>query len=406
MDDARNTSLPFRQDVASTSREPVLTVIPSLHAARLADGRIGLTRKFVAGSGSYSSRWPGTVRVLLQSGPVGDNLDNQSWGPEDLPFEVVLDGDLRTELARSQVVLASATRDQAHIAAICRELGVPVAYVTEYSLRTRFQIIGTTTPNPLRKLRRAVWEYRTERMVRSAIGLSSGVQCNGTPTFEAYRSINPSPLLFFDTRTSDEALVDDAELEARLAVLDRGEPLQLFFSGRLIQMKGASHLVEVARHLHALGFPFHLTICGDGDLLTAMREKAIGLPVTFTGTLDFETELQPLLQRSADLFVCCHLQGDPSCTYLETLSCGVPIIGYDNEAFAGVRAASGTGWEVPMNRPEAMAARIASLTRYEIAVASRQSLEFARKHTFESTFDARIAHLQSLLAPAAVGKPA
>lgn len=34
--------------------------------------------------------------------------------------------------------------------------------------------------------------------------------------------------------------------------------------------------------------------------------------------------------RTFGLFVCCHVQGDPSCAYLETFGSGLPIVGYAN----------------------------------------------------------------------------
>jgi glycosyltransferase involved in cell wall biosynthesis len=119
--------------------------------------------------------------------------------------------------------------------------------------------------------------------------------------------------------------------------------------------------------------------------------------VRLAGVLDFHRELVPKVKHETDVFVCCHRQGDPSCTYLETMGCGVPIVGYDNEAFAGVVAASGSGWSVPMNQPRLLARRIQELDmdRLQIAQVSRKSLAFAAQHSFEATFRKRIEHLQS-----------
>ena len=46
--------------------------------------------------------------------------------------------------------------------------------------------------------------------------------------------------------------------------------------------------------------------------------------VTLRGVVDFATGWIPLLKQQADLFVCPHPQGDPSSTYPEVMSCGVP----------------------------------------------------------------------------------
>ncbi|MDP9045853.1 MAG: glycosyltransferase [Pseudomonadota bacterium] len=351
-------------------------------------------RKFLDGMAAYVERWPGKVTVLVRSGTPARGMDDVTVRPGELGFELVVDGDLREMVSRHAVVLGAAGREQAHVAALCKKASVPCVYVTEYTLLTRLQIVFAGTRNPLLRARRSFWEWRTERMMRRALRRSAGAQCNGTPTFRSYKHIVPSPLLFFDTRSSSADMAQDAELEARLAQLMGNAPLRLAFSGRLAPMKGADHLIDVARALSARGVAYTMAICGDGELASSMRERIGSLPVEMRGVLDFKTELQPFLKSSCDLFVCCHRQGDPSCTYLETMAAGVPIVGYANEAFVGVNEASGSaGWEVPMNRPELMAQRIASLTRQEIALASRKALAFARKHSCESVFDQRIEHL-------------
>ena len=143
-------------------------------------------------------------------------------------------------------------------------------------------------------------------------------------------------------------------------------------------MKGADHLLGVARHLRRRGVNFRMSICGAGDLEKSMTRsiERDGLKghVVMKGVLDFETELVPFVKHETDLFVCCHRQGDPSCTYLETMSCGVPIVGYDNEAFRGIVELSRSGWLVPMNRPNLVAAEIARLSRNQEEIMDHASL--------------------------------
>lgn len=128
----------------------------------------------------------------------------------------------------------------------------------------------------------------------------------------------------------------------------------------------------------------------------------LGDGVRFAGVLDFKTEPTPFTKRWAHLFVCCHRSGDPSCTYLGTMSCGVPIVGYENEAFKGLSQESGAGLVTPMDRPIQVAAKIAELgmNRWAMVDASRQALAFAQRWTFEETFKARIKHLKSCFAQA------
>jgi glycosyltransferase involved in cell wall biosynthesis len=150
-------------------------------------------------------------------------------------------------------------------------------------------------------------------------------------------------------------------------------------------------------------------ICGDGELKQTMqRQIAVnGLDdcVKMMGVLKFNTELIPFVKANADLFVCCHRQGDPSCTYLETMSCGVPIIGYANEAFAGIVRHSQTGWLVEMDRPKLLAKKVAELSRSRDALKamSFDSLRFAKLHTFEKTFANRISHMEQIATAKSTG---
>jgi colanic acid/amylovoran biosynthesis glycosyltransferase len=200
-------------------------------------------------------------------------------------------------------------------------------------------------------------------------------------------------------------LITPEELERRGAELMQGGPLRLIFSGRLIAMKGADHLVRVAAELRSLGVPFRMEICGDGDLAPQMKADiqrlALGDLVTMNGVLDFHESLVPHTKHETDLFVCCHRSGDPSCTYLEVMSCGVPIVGYDNEAFTGVVHESGSGWLSPMNRPVELARKIATIAkdRVSLLAESRKAADFGRRHTFDRTFKARIDHMKSCLDP-------
>jgi hypothetical protein len=113
------------------------------------------------------------------------------------------------------------------------------------------------------------------------------------------------------------------------------------------------------------------------------------------GAVDFETVLVPYARRNCDLFLSCHLQSDPSCTYLESCGCGLPIIGYDNLMWAGMQERSHAGWVVPMGRPDAIVDRLVQLdrNRAEICAASDRALCFAAEHVFEAEFSRRLEHL-------------
>jgi Glycosyltransferase len=386
-----------------------LVLLPSLKVKKVSNHQIIITQKFIDGVIEYQKYWSGSIVVFVEEDDaLNNNLDNILINLNELPFkiEIINLESLRNrpELHENSIFLISTGFRQNQISKICKQHNIPCIYITEYSLNTRIQIINATTKNPILRLRRYAWEVSQELKQRKAIAIANGVQCNGVPTYQSYQKINPNPCLYFDTRISEDMIISNANLTARTSECLSKKPLRLMFSGRLINIKGADHLIPVAENLKQLGVEFEMFICGDGELKTAMEKQIIqsGLSdaVKMLGVLEFKTELVPFVQKNIDLFICCHRQGDPSCTYLETMSCGVPIVGYDNEAFVGVVNQSQAGWFVKMNRPDLLAQKIAELNenREFIIAESYKSLEFAQQHTFEKTFQRRIAHIQKIAA--------
>jgi glycosyltransferase involved in cell wall biosynthesis len=396
-----------------TRRGPAksLVILPSIGAVPHADGQITITRKFLDGVAEMARHWDGPVEVILP--PIDattNNLDSVRIDPREVgvsvkvvPFEAA---QLKPELAGAGIVLATVYYLLNDAAEWCRQVGVPCVYVSEYTLQTRLQILGAEVSNPLVRARRRFWEYGQERKIRAGLRLAAGVQCNGTPTYDAYQPICANSLLFFDGRVERRMLISPDELVRRLEYLKRGRPLRLAFSGRFIRMKGADHLPLVARELKRRQVPFEMTLCGDGVLADGMRQqiRSLGLEdcVRMPGVLDFANHLLPLVKREVDVFVCCHRQGDPSCTYIETMSCGVPVIGYDNEALAGLLRRVPAGVGVPMDDVSSLADALARLhaDRPSLATMSRRALDFAAQNTFEETFRKRMEHLQTLVADA------
>lgn len=379
-----------------------LTLLPLLRATPTAQGQVLVTRKFLDGLALYRKYWPGPVQALLEPEPrLGHDLDHVAVDPRRLPFGLKLvsyaSPRLADELARSALVLGGPDYRIPRLAELCRALDVPCVYNTEYTLRTRLQIARIEERRPLRLLKRSLWEANQERLIRQTLPRVAGVQCNGAPTFARYSKLSPKPLLYFDTRADLSLFARDEELTARLVRVRDGAPLTLAFSGRLHPVKGADHLLDVAAALARLGVRFRMLIAGDGPCAAPMRERIAreGLTqVVMLGVLDFRRELMPLMRREVDLFVSCHRQGDPSCTYLETFAAGVPVAGYANEAFAGLLSHDpGLGFRAPLDRPEQLARRIAQVPREELVQKSWNCLRFARQHDFESTFARRIAHL-------------
>ena len=386
--------------------DPCLTLIPSAPVWSDGDSLV-FDRKFHDGLLQYVAAWPGRVRCLAwRSATPLPGFGTVRARAAELPCGIELLNEHETitgaHLAPATVVLAAADdHRQLHVAALCRALGIGCAYVIEYIPETRHQINRLEAPNLVTRWRRGFFLRGRERARRAALDACDGLHANGTPAHDAYQG-HGNCLLYFDTRMGRRSLIAGDALEARLATLQQPRPLRLVYSGRLIAMKGADHLVDVAARLHARGVACEWTIYGAGELDSLMRaqvrRRGLANVVRMPGAVDFDAELIPAIQSRCDLYVMLHRQSDPSCTYLETLSCGIPIVGYDNRALGGLLRLADVGQRVPMDDIDGV---VDALTRLDadrgaIARMSRAALAFARGHAFEDTFQRRVDHLVQL----------
>ena len=122
-------------------------------------------------------------------------------------------------IAPARLVLGSLVDRLTDYARLCHSLEIPLVYIAEYTYETRRRIIESETESTMRRWRRHVYNRRTERRYRDAVRRAHGVQCNGTPTFEAYRELNAKPLLYFDTRVRGEMLAAPETVRRRLMEL-------------------------------------------------------------------------------------------------------------------------------------------------------------------------------------------
>jgi colanic acid/amylovoran biosynthesis glycosyltransferase len=385
-----------------------LLLLPSVTAKHTVDGRLIFTRKFLDGVCEYARLWQGPVLLAMETSETPNlGLDRIAVHSADLPFEIQplpsAEAARRELISSAALVFAALVPRHVRMADLCAEENVPIAYDADNPLVVREAIIRVQTRNPLRRWRRRLWTRNLEAGYCSSIRRASGIQCNGTATFEAYRALTPLPLLYLNTRVRRDMQASEEERKARRARLLAGHPLHLVFSGRLVAMKGVLDLPRVAAALKQRGVAFMLDIFGSGDLESSLQRAVRTLQVTdcvrVRGELPFP-DLVRRVARECDLFVCCHPQGDPSTTFLETMSCGVPLIGYDTEGLHDMVGCAGAGWLTPCGKPDELAERIAALdaNRTALTDAAQVVYEFARTRTFEQTMRMRVEHLQSCAA--------
>jgi glycosyltransferase involved in cell wall biosynthesis len=256
------------------------------------------------------------------------------------------------------------------------------------------------TPSALRRAVRGLRMRLLHRRKLAAVAAARELHANGYPTYEELAPVNPRRLLYFDTRAQEADVISEAALDARLRSLP-ARPPRLVFSGRYLPLKGALDVVAAGIELDRRGVDFRLDFYGTGALEPRMRALAEGSAargkLTIHGAIPYKPDLVQVT-RDADLFMSCHVQGDPSCTYVETLACGVPIVGYANEMWSVLCRESGAGRAVPLGDHRALAAAAAALLADPAALreASERARRFALAHSMERAWDARAARLVAI----------
>src|SRR5450432_4056911 len=172
-----------------------LVVISPLRGFLQPNGNIILTEKFVDGLKLYRELWSGPVLHLCEpAASLSNNLDNIEVAMKTPEFDTLCapmsDDYLRSALPRNSLVLVAVGEQFNNVGAVCRTLNIPCVYVTEYNLKTRYQIISEFQRSAIHGAWQKLRQAQQELAQRKAISLASGVQCNGLPTYGAYRKLN------------------------------------------------------------------------------------------------------------------------------------------------------------------------------------------------------------------------
>jgi hypothetical protein len=159
--------------------------------------------------------------------------------------------------------------------------------------------------------------------------------------------------------------------------------------------------VRVALECLQRGLDIEMHCYGQGNQLEEMRALAVQSPVPGRIQVHDAIPYPELVERSRefDIFVCCHIQSDPSCTYLESFGAGLPIAGYANRMWKRLSEVSGCGLASPIGRPAAVADSIANMLADASAfdAMSLRAREFAAAHSFECEFTLRTSAIRQTL---------
>ncbi len=321
------------------------------------------------------------VEVPLHALPykvLGINIDKRAMplAPDALA--------LSQQIAQSQTVVGygygSATMAHQH--------GKRMIACLEYDLQTQLIVVRSLARDPLRaglNTLRCLRDYHGTMVPAMRHALE--IHCNGYPLYNAAAAYNPRRLLYLDSRMSGDMVITESALAHRLQS-HAGRPVRLLYSGRYEPMKGALDAVKAAAACLQRGLNIEMDTYGQGSLAAAMRQvaAAAGPKIRVHDAIEFPELVKRAHQ--ADIFVCCHIQSDPSCTYLESMGAGLPIVGYANRMWQAMGEASRAGVVTATNTPEAVADAVAQLMGSDSALsdASNRARLFAQEHALSVSF--------------------
>lgn len=383
-----------------------MILLPTFSAANIENDVCEIDRKFHTGVCLYAQHLPGEIVVLAPQLRSSDRtMDFISVQLSDLPYRVELvkcDGNYRldsSEISRVQKLASGSSMvygigfDTERFAYKAK---VPVIPILEYTLRTQIHValsgVSGITRRLVRSLKTVLRTFREIYRLRWA----REIHCNGYPIFEQTRRIYPSCLMYLDSRMYENMVIEEHVLLERMHTFGT-RPVRLIYSGRFDEIKGALDVVEVGLELKAMGLDFTLDLYGEGQQLSAMhaniQDRAADAYIRIHKPVPYPELVE--ISKQCDVFVCCHVQEDPSCTYLEALGSGLTVVGYGNRMWSAMSKKAKTGIVTPINNPKRLALSIAQLIKRpeKVREHSIRSRAFALEHCFEREFSKRMKAL-------------
>lgn len=358
---------------------------------------MGLEARGHSGLSELAKRWPGELVVLAPG--ILDLSHHAAHGyalssPDELGFTIVEappEPDAIDALGLDLTLGLLAPHWNGITAAV-----TPAVLTAEVDYGIRLGI-HRATASGFRLARAAAGLVRVEAGLRRQARRARSLQCNGPAAWRAYGGLTTAPLQFMDHRVRS----DDVAM-ARVSSPWAGDrPLRMAFSGRLDPIKGPEYALEVAHRARRAGLPVEMAFLGAGPMREALQERAEGW-VQFRGFLDYRTEWLNDVRDTVDLMLLPHLQGDPSCTYFESLGSGAPVLGFANATLSPLVRRHGVGWAVARGDIDGMVEILRSLfDDPEAFLRARQAgLDLVAANDFETTTQRRADHLLQHIGPA------
>lgn len=387
---------------------PRLTVYSSLIAGKNAKGQLLLDQDFVAGMTLHAQNWPGPVTAVLREGASAKSAEIRSYSSDLLGFSVhLLSADAALDSALQPgpgVVMALADRpDHLSLVQPARRMGLGVVFGIDAPLSER---IGAVLRDPcsgwVRRLYSAGQTLRQEGAMRKIMREADGIQMNGFSALQDYLGVNRHMIRYLDHRMRQDMLADAEALAQREQVLMAGRPLRLIHSDVLERYAGAQHLLPLAIALRMAGVAFFMEIEGQGalaaDIISGIAEHGLGDLLSYRGMAGRERLPEARQGDTADLRISCRPYSSGARECVESMACGVPVLGFDNRMLSPLIRDSKGGWTVPVHDIGRMAGLVAKLDRQRdlLVQASYAAAGYASRHSFEAEYQRRNRHLHDV----------
>jgi glycosyltransferase involved in cell wall biosynthesis len=129
-----------------------------------------------------------------------------------------------------------------------------------------------------------------------------------------------------------------------------------------VKTEGLKWVIRTCKLLYQQGHRFWLIIAGDGkekDRLFRLAREKLPQRVRFVGSVPRDQLYQ--CYSAADIFVFPGIQESLGMVYLESQSCGLPVVAFDNAGVADAIQDGITGFLVPLNDSRRFAEAIGNL---------------------------------------------
>lgn len=174
-----------------------------------------------------------------------------------------------------------------------------------------------------------------------------------------------------------------------------GGPREIFFAGRLIEIKGVRTLLEAWRQADTQDL--RLVIAGDGELRSLVEHAAAADPtIDYVGWLE-EAEVTRRMRDAEVVLVPSQWYEGLPLVILRSLAVGTPLLVSDLENFSQDVIGDGTGWAFPTGDAGGLAVHLSSLGADRgLAASLRQAARASYDARYSPTVD--LARLERVYA--------